>query len=368
MDLKDHKRVWEAWARHDPLWAILSDPAKTDGRWDKPEFLATGAAEIAWLISDLSEKGIEVRRGRCLDFGCGVGRLSQALSEVFDRCDGVDISDTMVRQAREWNQHPDRCFYHVNDRPDLSLFSDGSFDLIYSNIVLQHIEPDISERYIREFVRVLGPGGVAVFQVPARDTRPRHELPQGAHRASITLVDHLPALTAGARAEIQVRVRNDSATGWAHLRSLKVGNHWRSADGSTLITVDDGRESLPAALEPGEGATVPLTITAPDEAGRYLLEVDLVEEGICWFADRASPTLRVPVRVAPRRGGLRRRLLGGRQAGEAREVAPRPFGMYGLPRERVVAAVEDSGARLLAVEEYNPSGEGWESFRYYATR
>ena len=48
----------------------------------------------------------------------------------------------------------------------LRLFPDQHFDFIYSHITLQHIEPKLSARYIREFVRVLAPGGVLIFQLP----------------------------------------------------------------------------------------------------------------------------------------------------------------------------------------------------------
>ncbi len=50
----------------------------------------------------------------------------------------------------------------------LTLLGDERFDLVYTNMVLQHMPPAFSARYIGEFVRVLSPGGVAVFQIPAR--------------------------------------------------------------------------------------------------------------------------------------------------------------------------------------------------------
>ena len=41
------------------------------------------------------------------------------------------------------------------------------FDFIYSNIVLQHIPREAQFGYVREFGRILKPGGIAVFQTPA---------------------------------------------------------------------------------------------------------------------------------------------------------------------------------------------------------
>ena len=186
MRLSALQKVWEDWARSDPLWAILSDPAKSDRRWDRDEFFFTGQEEIRAVMRELDERGISVRRNRCLDFGCGIGRLTQALAEYFDICDGVDISPTMIREARANNGHPDQCFFWLNDQADLKIFPDNSFDFIYSNIVLQHIEPDVSERYVREFVRLLADGAIAMFQIPSRYVPPPEErLPVRAHKASL---------------------------------------------------------------------------------------------------------------------------------------------------------------------------------------
>jgi SAM-dependent methyltransferase len=37
---------------------------------------------------------------------------------------------------------------------------------VYSSITLQHVPPPANLRYVGEFLRILRPGGVAVFQVP----------------------------------------------------------------------------------------------------------------------------------------------------------------------------------------------------------
>ena len=161
------QETWDSLGAEDPLWAVLSAPGTRGNRWDPEKFFATGHAEITRLFDDLAARGVPMQLGRALDFGCGVGRLTQALAERFDRVDGVDIAPSMVAAARRFNRHGDRCAYHVNDRDDLSLFSDGVFDLIYSRITLQHIPPEFTKRYVVEFARVLSPGGVAVVHIPA---------------------------------------------------------------------------------------------------------------------------------------------------------------------------------------------------------
>jgi SAM-dependent methyltransferase len=167
VNLRRLQRTWDEWGSKDPLYVILVDEAKRGGRWDKEEFFRSGEREIEGLLAALDGLGIELKRGRALDFGCGVGRLTQALSLHFLKADGVDIAPSMVRQAREWNRFPGVCEYHVNSAADLKQFPSAAFDLIYSSIVLQHMEPRFAEGYIREFIRLLAPCGIAVFQAPS---------------------------------------------------------------------------------------------------------------------------------------------------------------------------------------------------------
>jgi SAM-dependent methyltransferase len=161
------RRAWDTLGRKDPFWAVLSQPDKRHNRWDSEEFFRTGEEEIAALFRDLDGRDLAVNRGRCLDFGCGVGRLARALCGYFDRVDGVDIARSMIETAQKLNLHPDRCRYHLNVSPDLRLFAEGTFDFVYSNIVLQHMAPEFGERYMAEFMRVLAPGGLTVFQMPS---------------------------------------------------------------------------------------------------------------------------------------------------------------------------------------------------------
>jgi SAM-dependent methyltransferase len=155
-------------ANLDPCWAILSDPAKRYGGWDVHELLTTGELEIAGLMERTRHLERPLGRERALDFGCGVGRLTRALSPHFDDCLGLDISDQMVTAARRLNADLPNCRFEVNARPDLSLLADRSVDLVYTRLVLQHLpSQEAILRYAAEFVRVLASGGLAVLQVPS---------------------------------------------------------------------------------------------------------------------------------------------------------------------------------------------------------
>lgn len=166
MSLEHVRRTYEEWGRKDPFHAVLTKRGLEGGGWDEDAFFRTGREEVRGLLDYLAGLPLELRTGRALDFGCGVGRLTQALADHFGEVVGVDISAPMVDKARELDRHGrGRVRYVVNTRGDLALLDEGTFDLVYSSITLQHIPPRHARVYIRELFRVLGPGGVAVFQV-----------------------------------------------------------------------------------------------------------------------------------------------------------------------------------------------------------
>jgi len=165
MQLRTLRDSWNTLGENDPMWAVLTRPERRGRRWDPGEFFATGRREIDEVMRLLREVGPPVARGDALDFGCGVGRLTQALAAHFDRVTGVDIAPSMLAAAG-YNSH-DNCRFVHNERPDLGVFPDASFDFVYSSIVLQHMPPALALGYVTEFARVLRPGGRAVFTVPA---------------------------------------------------------------------------------------------------------------------------------------------------------------------------------------------------------
>ena len=169
--LEEIKNVWNELGRKDPLWAVLTEPDKEGHKWDPKEFFRIGADEIASVMDHVASLADDLSRKRALDFGCGVGRLTKALSLYFDEVIGVDISSSMLDDARRLNPDLDPGRFVINDRDDLCQFGDDFFDFIYSNITLQHIDPTYSVRYIKEFMRILAPGGMLVFQLPARPAR-----------------------------------------------------------------------------------------------------------------------------------------------------------------------------------------------------
>jgi SAM-dependent methyltransferase len=136
MKLSEVQQYWDRQAHTDPMWAAA---------WGKP-----------------------VARRSALDFGCGIGRLTHALAEHFDQVYGVDISPGMIELARLHNRKGARVEYVCNPDTRLGEFANGSIDMIYSWITLQHVRPRFARRYMSEFLRVLAPGGLLLFQYPSK--------------------------------------------------------------------------------------------------------------------------------------------------------------------------------------------------------
>lgn len=166
MYIEELKNNWDSFGKKDPLWAILTDSKKKNGKWDINEFYMTGVKEISSVMEYIDKTGVKIKKDKVLDFGCGIGRLSQAFTEYFDQVVGVDIAQSMIDTANLYNKHKEKCKYFTNVQSDLKMFDNESFSFIYSNIVLQHIKPEYSKIYIKEFIRLLVPNGVLVFQVP----------------------------------------------------------------------------------------------------------------------------------------------------------------------------------------------------------
>lgn len=166
MSLRSDRREWDDLAREDGMWAVHSAPGRR-GTWHAEQFFATGEQEVTRILTALEEHGLMPRLGRALDFGCGLGRLTRALSDRFEEVVGVDASRAMVADARRLNADRQNCAFALNERSDLAGLPSASYDFVLSLITLQHVSSRAAIRsYIRDFVRVAAPGGVIVFQLP----------------------------------------------------------------------------------------------------------------------------------------------------------------------------------------------------------
>lgn len=104
-----------------------------------------------------------VSTGHLLDYGCGSGALSSAYAQRGFRVTGCDISPQMLAIARR--EHGDAIRWVAIDprQPQLP-FDDASHEAVIASSVLEYV-PD-PEHLLREFQRILAPGGVLLCSVP----------------------------------------------------------------------------------------------------------------------------------------------------------------------------------------------------------
>ena len=245
--------------------------------------------------------------------------------------------------------------------------------LVYSNIVLQHIHPHYSKQYLKEFLRVLKPGGMLVFQLPSevvpaeavdpsRQSRATGPLPSAAFQAQITTSATPRSRGARSHLHLQVVVRNVGSTVWPSLSSddgryqIKLANRWIAQE-SALESGESGHAILPHDLVPGEEVAMPLVLGTPAK-GKYTLELDLLQEDVGWFSSYGSQPLRIPLEVdstPPQLNG-------------AEKLAAPVIEMYGIPKQSVCELMQSAGGRLVDVREDKQAGEYWRSFRYCITK
>lgn len=393
MSLKELQKNWDEFGRTDPLWAILTWPGKEDNKWQIDEFFKTGTEEID-LVMRYVQSVYSISYGKALDFGCGIGRLTQALTNYFDDVYGIDIASSMIESANRYNKYEKKCHYILNEENDLRLFENDSFDFIYSNIVLQHMKPEYSKNYIKEFLRIMTPNGITVFQIPSekkslgqisirnlssiqiyRNTVHRlkyilrssyfhkihSNLPDSAFDAQIIVIDHPTEIEANSKITIFVKIKNISNVIWPALGDINgkyqisLGNHWLDSDEKIIIN-DDARVALSKDIRPSEEEELSLTVTTPGP-GIYILEIDLVQEMVAWFKDKGSKTAKITMAVKH----------GTHKDKPSSKDIPK-MEMYGIRKHEIIALIEKSGGRIIDIQENDAAGKEWRSYRYCITK
>jgi SAM-dependent methyltransferase len=154
-EIEDRHRIerdfHDAWARDLDLDGI--DPRRS--------FEAATAIENQHVLDRIGD----LQGKRILDLGCGMGDAAVYFALRGAQVSAVDISPGMVDVCRRLAQREGvasqvQAQAAVGERLP---FADGSFDVVYGNGVLHHLDLGISGP---EIARVLGPGGLGVFIEP----------------------------------------------------------------------------------------------------------------------------------------------------------------------------------------------------------
>ena len=171
--LRQMRMDWNARARENARHYVAT--GRED--WSDDDFFASGRTAVqSEILTDMANicQGQDPKQMRVLEIGCGAGRLTRALADIFGEVHAVDVSDEMILQAERALADKPNAHVYLNNGEDLCVLPPVTFDFAFSYIVFQHIPSlHVIESYVREVQRVLRPGGLFKFQV--QGGRPRED-------------------------------------------------------------------------------------------------------------------------------------------------------------------------------------------------
>jgi SAM-dependent methyltransferase len=165
------RETWSRLGREDPYFSVVTSEQYRLAKMS-PEaierFYESGRADIQRVEGYLARNGRELpREGVCVDYGCGLGRVTLWLARRCKRVIAVDVSEAHLRIAqRELAARGvgNVEFRLVRQRDDLAMLRGADF--FHSVIVLQHNPPPIIADILQRALNGLNKGGAAFFQVP----------------------------------------------------------------------------------------------------------------------------------------------------------------------------------------------------------
>ncbi len=161
---------WEHLGATEPHWSVLTAEQykQKNIAANEDAFYETGKPNAESLWRSLQRNGIDPASLKtCLEYGCGLGRVTRWLAERFDKVYGYDISRAHLEGAGDYLSRKgflNVTLRHIGSPADVAQLE--PVDLVYSVIVLQHNPPPIIAMIVRGLLTALRPGGVAYFQVP----------------------------------------------------------------------------------------------------------------------------------------------------------------------------------------------------------
>jgi hypothetical protein len=108
----------------------------------------------------------------------------------------------------------------------------------------------------------------------------------------------------GDRIPFRLRIKNRGKTAWISEgeHPIFLSYHLYQRDNYRTLQYDNRRFPLPRRIEPGQTFNMDITLRAPIEAKKYIIQFDMVREGDAWFRDYGSRTAIIGLSVAEKEG------------------------------------------------------------------
>ena len=162
------QKQWGHLGQVEPFWSVLTHEEfrmdKIDGA-SLERFFASSEQDAGLINLFCERNDVSIQRGVCLEFGCGVGRMTRHLAARFDRVIGVDISEGNLTQCRNMlieNHIENVELILLKKAQDINKI--GHFDVLFSVMVLQHNPPPVQAFQLEGLLGKIGAGGGFLFQ------------------------------------------------------------------------------------------------------------------------------------------------------------------------------------------------------------
>jgi len=154
----DWNRKWDRydWPDHGDEWSGQADYC------GQPYETWKASAFETFMAGNLGPAAVS------LEVGCGHGRWSSYLVANSARVTLVDLNPSCIDHCRERFSRCANVSYFTNDGASLPFVEDSSVDFIWSYDAFVHMEGNVIRAYLREFARILRPGGRAVLHHAGR--------------------------------------------------------------------------------------------------------------------------------------------------------------------------------------------------------
>jgi ubiquinone/menaquinone biosynthesis C-methylase UbiE len=121
-----------------------------------------------WKASIVDEMILKyiIKDSIVVEIGPGSGRWTEILQPMCLRLLLLDISDKCLSICKERFNTSENVEYYCIEGVTLNFIAENSIDYIWSYDTFVHINPSDTENYIKEFKRILKPGGYAVIHHP----------------------------------------------------------------------------------------------------------------------------------------------------------------------------------------------------------